>query len=166
MVEVLGEDTVKVMELNAQQKGSFEFGRFKISYEEENIKKELIEEEISQDRYVRTRFDEQFYIDKEGKIWKYKIKNIEEIVDICSVHEKLAQQILEKRYHTKYYEPFKSAKDCIMNLGFIIIGAVCGQEPPFSQKEPTQSQLDAMFDLGYILKNDNNFFDRYYFKRK
>ena len=89
---------------NAKQKGYFEFGRFKISYEEENIEKELIEEEISQDRYVRTRFNEQFYIDKEGKTWKYKIQNIEEIIYICSVHENLAQQILEQKYSTKYYE--------------------------------------------------------------
>ena len=152
----LGEDTVTGMELNAKENGSFEYGRFKVSYEEEDLKKELIEEEISGNRYVRTRVDEQFYVDKTGIIWKYNIKDINELIDVGSIHEALAQQILETSYYTSDYKPFRSAKDCIMALGFIIIGAVCGSRSPYSIKEPTQPQLNTMFDLGYVLREETS----------
>lgn len=173
MLDSLGEDIVLAMELGATENGFFEYGRFKISYEEEDIEKELLDKELSANRYEMKRLDEQFYIDKQGEIIKYKINNIDDIVGYYSVHEALAKQILETLYYTNDYKPFKSAKDCVMALGFIIIGAACGNRSPFSIKEPTQSQLNTMFDLGYSLTEKtfsyvdeyNNCITEYLFKK-
>ena len=75
---------------------------------------------------------EQCLLDRRGKLHYYKGDDPEPI----SKHHEIAQLILPDS---------KKPLDVLMNQGWIILGSIF--KSPYSAKEPTQSQVNTLFDL-------------------
>lgn len=90
--------------------------------------------------YNLKRIDKQYFIDRRGKVHKYK-GNIED--EICSIHNRIADDLFPK--------VMGNAQDYIMQRGWILIGS-CVYSTPISKKKPTQAQINKLFDLGLYEK--------------
>lgn len=119
------------------------------------------------------RIDNEFYVDTNGKIIKYK--PYYEPVDVTlsdgckftekddrekpfvhtSLHTEILRQYIgneeyylgKREYNTDYLE---------RELGWIAIGKVCYFNP-FAYKKPTTEQINTLFDLGYPYMNETFF---------
>lgn len=78
----------------------------------------------------------QFYVDRSGRVYKFK-GNCEEFT---SVHYEIAKKI---------YPDLEFPEDKLMNEGWILCGSSVYNSPIIHQK-PSQAQLDKLFDLGLL----------------
>jgi hypothetical protein len=86
--------------------------------------------------FSKERIEKEFWIDAEGQIHRWK-GDIEETSDLLSLHHAIAATI----NHSKYPE------DVLYDMGWIAIGsAAYGNR---IKGEPSQAQINTMFDLGY-----------------
>lgn len=90
----------------------------------------------------------EYWIDTSGNIHRFKgdLKG-----EYTSFHSEIARQI-----HPDSTRP----GDILMNLGWIMVGSTV-YSCPIINKEPTQSQIDVLFDLDlykYLLILDNNYY--------
>ena len=87
---------------------------------------------------TRDRQENEFFIDTNGKIHKWK-GSLKKLYDTCSTHKLIAEKLTGMDGY--------DAVEYLHNLGWIIIGSVCYGIR--AKNEPTQSQINALFDLGY-----------------
>lgn len=88
-------------------------------------------------KFNTKRLEEQYWIDRRGKVYKYDGDLSEEIV---SFHSEIAAQI---------YPDAERPDDILLKLGWVKVGAT-GYERPIIDKKPTQAQLDRLERLGLL----------------
>ncbi len=86
---------------------------------------------------MKKRVDTQFFIDRRGRIHKYKGDMMEEVV---SIHYKIADVL---------YPGMDYPDDHLMKLGWVMMGSSV-YSTPITHKKVSQSQLDTLFDLGKL----------------
>ena len=87
----------------------------------------------------KERVEKEYFIDTNGKIHKWK-GSLKELHEYCSTHWLIASKIMGNES--------RNVDDCLFNLGWIKVGSACGN---FLQikNEPTQAQINTLFDLDY-----------------
>jgi len=93
------------------------------------------------------RTDKEFFIDCNGKIYKYHGTDAE---NITSIHNAIAAEL---------YPDIKHPVEFVMRKGWILVGSVAYNGSLLIHKQPSQSQVDILFDLNmldylYILTTD------------
>lgn len=91
--------------------------------------------EFNNIKHNKERIDQEYWIDRQGKIHKY---TGDLNADIISMHSEIAH---------RFYPESNRPKDILMNLGWVMIGSVV-YTIPIIHKKPTQSQLNTLNDLG------------------
>ena len=81
--------------------------------------------------------DAQFFIDRRGRIHKYKGDMMEELI---SIHYEIADAL---------FPGMGYPDDHLMKLGWVMVGSSV-HSMPIIHKEASQSQLDTLFDLGKL----------------
>ncbi len=81
----------------------------------------------------------QYFIDRRGKVHKYKGDMEREMV---SVHYQIAHAL---------YPDSERPVDILMNLGWIMVGSSC-YHAPIIHKKPTQAQINKLDSLGLYLR--------------
>ena len=127
---------------------------------------------LIEDYTLENRINNQYFIDPYGEVIKYKPTEEKiENKDICSIHCNLAKQILIEMSGNSNYSPFSSEKSLLLRMGYVIVGSL-GNELPFCTREPTQAQIDKLFELGYIFSKTyphtdefNRITTAFYFKK-
>jgi hypothetical protein len=96
---------------------------------------EDIQEKELELKHLHQRVDSEFYIDPDGRIIK---STLEEAKDWISLHLGIAERL---------YPDVEHADDYLFEMGWISIGsAAYGIR---IKSEPTQSQIDTLYELGY-----------------
>jgi hypothetical protein len=90
--------------------------------------------------YFKERIPYQYYIDCEGKIIKWK-KSIKKCSAYTSVHYAIADDLFPNFVFPN--DPI----DYVMKLGWILCGSTI-YNYPFSNKPPTQAQINKLDELG------------------
>ncbi len=90
---------------------------------------------MNRKEHHENRRKEQFWIDRNGKSYKYKGKDVDEI---ASLHGVIA---------TDLYPDSNRPTDILMNLGWVMVGSTV-YSCPIIHKEPTQAQINALDKLG------------------
>jgi len=88
---------------------------------------------------TRDRVEKEYFIDPNGKIHKWK-GSLRELYEWCSTHALIA--------HTITGMESGAAKDYLVKLNWIIVGSACGNFLQI-ENEPTQAQINTLFDLDY-----------------
>jgi hypothetical protein len=82
------------------------------------------------------RINKEYYIDRYGKVIKYKGSLSEEIV---SMHYRIAEQ---------EFPNTPNPGDFVRKIGHILVGSV--YQNPIIDIQPTQAQINKLFDLGLL----------------
>lgn len=87
---------------------------------------------------VDDRIDKQYFISPTGRVVKYKGDDSE---DFISLHYAIAEKVVggDEKY----------PDDVLMERGWILVGSSV-YHFPYCYIEPTQKQIDALFDLGLL----------------
>lgn len=97
------------------------------------------------------RVDNEFWIDRSGKVHKYKGDLSETII---SFHHEIAQVLFPQSTRPT---------DALFNLGWCAVGSVV-YNIPIMHKEPSQAQLNTLDELGWLNRLnilDNGYYVRY-----
>jgi hypothetical protein len=86
------------------------------------------------------RLQEQYFIDLQGNVHKYTLKEGEDIEEIYSIHLHIAEDLFPNVHNPDDY---------VCRLGWITIGSSV-YSTPVCEKEPTQAQINTMFTLGLL----------------
>lgn len=87
----------------------------------------------------KERVEKEYFIDPNGKIHKWK-GSLKELHEWCSTHALIA--------HTITGIESGAAKDYLVKLNWLMVGSACGNFLQI-ENEPTQAQINTLFDLGY-----------------
>lgn len=85
-------------------------------------------------KHNKSRIDKQYYIDRYGKVHKYKGDLSDEIV---SIHYRIAKSI---------YPDSDNPDDVLLGLGWIMVGSSCYHQP-IIHRRATQSQINTLDKL-------------------
>jgi hypothetical protein len=77
---------------------------------------------------------------------KYPL-GVEMAYQTASLHNAIAYEVVKRIHGEKYADDCRDCEKVILLNGWIKIGCL-GQRYDIAKKEPTQSQLDTLYDLG------------------
>lgn len=101
---------------------------------------------------AKRRIDSEFWVDSTGRVVRLRVSDDLDwavISSIVSMHGSIAEQ--------QFSDCIGSPEDYARKLGWISVQLDNEYRAPHCYKEPTQSQINTMFDFGYALNDGTGF---------
>lgn len=101
---------------------------------------------------AKRRIDSEFWVDPTGRVVRLRVSDDPDwavISSIVSMHGSIAEQ--------QFSDCIGSPEDYARKLGWISVQLDNEYRAPHCYKEPTQSQINTMFDFGYALNDGTGF---------
>lgn len=101
---------------------------------------------------AKRRIDSEFWVDPTGRVVRLRVSDDLDwavISSIVSMHGSIAEQ--------QFSDCIGSPEDYARKLGWISVQLDNEYRAPYCYKEPTQSQINTMFDFGYALNDGTGF---------
>ena len=95
---------------------------------------------------TQKRIDYEFWLSPLGKKVKF-FKGIEAAYSVCSLHSDIAYEVVKKLLGEDYARECRDCEKVLLKSGWIKLGCL-GQRYDIALKEPTQSQIDVLFEMG------------------
>lgn len=101
---------------------------------------------------AKRRIDNEFWVAPDGRVVRLRVSGDPDwdvIFSIVSMHGAIAEQ--------QFSDCIGSPEDYARKLGWISVQLANEYRAPHCYKEPTQSQINTMFDFGYALNDGTGF---------